>query len=197
MATVVSREAYFETGLDVLADRGYGGLKLAEVCRRLGVTSGSFYHYFASWSAFTGELIDWLATATRGRVEQLRSMPDPRPRIDATIDIGLALPHGAEAAIRVWSALDPKVRTVQVEVDRLRFDILQESALEILHDERQAELFADWAVYLLVGYEQSTREPDTAGLAWIVGQLLEALDSGRFATAPAKAQAPPIPAPPG
>ncbi len=39
MATTVSREAYFETGLDVLADLGYGGLKLAEVCGRLGVTT--------------------------------------------------------------------------------------------------------------------------------------------------------------
>ena len=32
MASVVSREAYFETGLEVLSDLGYGGLKLAEVC---------------------------------------------------------------------------------------------------------------------------------------------------------------------
>jgi hypothetical protein len=36
MASVVSREAYFETGLDVLSDLGYDGLKLAEVCSRLG-----------------------------------------------------------------------------------------------------------------------------------------------------------------
>ena len=42
MATVANREAYFETGLEVLADVGYGGLKLAEVCNRLGVTTGSF-----------------------------------------------------------------------------------------------------------------------------------------------------------
>ena len=143
MVTVASREAYFETGLDVLADRGYGGLKLAEVCRRLGVTSGSFYHYFPSWSAYTGELVEqWLPAATRERVAHLRTMADPRRRIDAIFDIGKALPHGAEAAVRVWSALDPKVRAVQVEVDELRFEILRESALELLRDERQAELFA-------------------------------------------------------
>ena len=53
MASVVSREAYFETGLDVLSDLGYGGLKLAEVCNRLGVTTGSFYHYFSGWPAYT------------------------------------------------------------------------------------------------------------------------------------------------
>lgn len=57
MAGGVSREAYFETGLDVLSDRGYGGLKLAEVCNRLGVTTGSFYHYFPNWASYTRELI--------------------------------------------------------------------------------------------------------------------------------------------
>src|SRR6185503_4459550 len=32
MAAVVSRESYFEVGLEVLSELGYGGLKLAEVC---------------------------------------------------------------------------------------------------------------------------------------------------------------------
>jgi hypothetical protein len=38
MASVVSREAYFETGLDVLSDLGYGGLKPA--ARRRGRDPG-------------------------------------------------------------------------------------------------------------------------------------------------------------
>ncbi|MFN8067910.1 MAG: TetR/AcrR family transcriptional regulator [Mycolicibacterium insubricum] len=63
MASVVSREAYFEIGLEVLADVGYGGLKLAVVCNRLGVTTGSFYHYFPSWGHYTRALIEyWLGT---------------------------------------------------------------------------------------------------------------------------------------
>lgn len=181
MASGVSREAYFDTGLEVLADLGYGGLKLAEVCNRLGVTTGSFYHYFSSWPSYTRELIHhWKQVSTIRLVESLRVEPDPRRRIDGMIDIGLNLPHGAEAAIRAWSSLDPDVLAVQVEVDTARQNVLGESALEILHDERQAELFANWAVYLLVGYEQSTLPPDKAGLEWIVGQLLDALDAGRF-----------------
>ena len=62
MAGVVSRESYFETGLDVLSDLGYGGLKLAEVCNRLGVTTGSFYHYFSGWPAYTAS---WSRTGCR------------------------------------------------------------------------------------------------------------------------------------
>lgn len=70
-------------------------------------------------------------------------------------------------------------------VDRQRFDVVHESAFQILQDARQTELFAAWAVYLLVGYEQAILPPDTPGLRWIVDQLLDALDSGRFRSVPA------------
>ena len=32
------REAFFETGLEILADQGFGGLKLAELCRRIDLS---------------------------------------------------------------------------------------------------------------------------------------------------------------
>ena len=170
MAGVVSRDSYFETGLDVLSDLGYGGLKLAEVCQRLGVTTGSFYHYFTGWAAYTKELVEhWMQERTVLVVEAARAETDPRRRIDTLIQVGLGLPHGAEAAIRVWSSVDPHVHAVQVAVDRQRFDIMYESAFEILHSKRQAEVFASWAVYLLVGYEQSTLPRDADALEWIAG----------------------------
>ena len=185
MASVVSRESYFEAGLDVLSDLGYGGLKLAEVCNRLGVTTGSFYHYFPSWRAYTSELVaHWMEARTMSVVDAVRAEPDPRKRIDTLIQVGLTLPHGAEAAIRVWSSVDPQVHPVQAAVDQQRFDIMYESAFEILQNKRQAQTFAAWGVYVLVGYEQATLSRDTDALEWIAGQLLDALDSGRFATVP-------------
>jgi hypothetical protein len=57
-------------------------------------------------------------------VEAVRAEPDPRRRIDTLIQVGLTLPHGAEAAIRVWSSVDPQVYPVQAAVDQQRFDIM-------------------------------------------------------------------------
>ncbi len=185
MATVANKDAYFETGLGVLADLGYGGLKLAEVCNRLGVTTGSFYHYFASWPAYTRDLVAyWVQDRTVRVIDAIRAESDPRRRIEAIIEVGLALPHGAEAAIRSWSSVDPHVLSVQTEVDRQRFTILYESANEIVHDQRQAEVYASWAVYVFIGYEQATlpREPGMFG--WIAQYMLDALDSGSFISVP-------------
>lgn len=185
MASGVTREAYFETGLTVLADLGYGGLKLAEVCKRLGVTTGSFYHYFAGWPTYTRELIAfWMRDTTTGTIESVRDTPDPRQRIDTLVQESLQLPHRAEAAIRVWSSFDPDVHEVQVAVDRQRFDILNDSALEILGNSRQAFAFASWAMYILIGYEQATFPRDPGVLTWISEQVLNALDTGGFASVP-------------
>lgn len=189
MGAVLSRQSYLETGLEVLSESGYGGLKLAEVCKRLGVTTGSFYHYFPGWPVYTRDLIQhWLEVRTVAHVEFVRSLPDARNRIDSLIQIGLSLPHGAEAGIRAWASADPQVHAVQAEVDRQRFDILVESATEVLHNERQAQLFASWGMYLLIGYEQALLPRDPIALEWIADQLLDALDSGRFATAPTPGQ---------
>ncbi len=189
MTTALSREAYVETGLDILSDVGYGGLKLAEVCARLGVTSGSFYHYFSNWSTYTSELVDhWERASTARLAEWSRQERDPRRRLDEVIRNGLNLPHGAEAAIRTWAGLDPAVHAVQEAVDRQRHDIVRTAALEIVQNSRAAQVFADCAVYLLVGYEQSALPKDKAALEWVAGQLLEALDASRFATIPAETQ---------
>jgi hypothetical protein len=39
-------------------------------------------------------------------------------------------------------------------------------------------------MYLVVGYEQAILPPDKTGLGWIVTQLLDTLDSGRFTSVP-------------
>jgi AcrR family transcriptional regulator len=184
MAGAKARESYFEAGLDVLSELGYGGLKLAVVCSRLGVTTGSFYHYFPSWSAYTTALVEYWAEARKISIEAACTERDPRRRIDTFIQTALVLPHRAEAAIRVWSSIDPEVHVVQVAVDRQRFDVIFEAAYAVLGDKHQGEVFTSWAMYLLIGYEQATLPLKTEDLAWIGDQLLDALDSGRIGSVP-------------
>ena len=73
MATTASRDAYLRVGLDILASDGYGALKQSEVCRRMGVTTGSFYHFFRNWADYTRALPDyWFTTHTQQHLEAPR-----------------------------------------------------------------------------------------------------------------------------
>jgi AcrR family transcriptional regulator len=177
MAGTASRDAYFETGLDVLASAGYGALKLSEVCRRMGVTTGSFYHFFKNWASYTEQLPEyWFDSRTRLDVAELRAESDPDKRIDRLLEYGLALPHGAEGAIRTWGSIDTDVRVVVERVDRQRYDLVYEVVADLLDlGPERAHRYASWALFLLIGYEQTTLPRDVGVLAWTAEQLAAAL----------------------
>ncbi|WP_141863992.1 TetR/AcrR family transcriptional regulator [Arthrobacter sp. SLBN-53] len=170
-------EDYVAVGLEVLGDRGHLGLKLAEVCRRLGVTSGSFYHYFDNWADYRRQLIGyWKVNGTLAQLKVICAEPDPRRRIEGLVEVALRLNHPAECAIRAWSRVDPDVAAIQSEVDRLRHQVVFDAALELGVDRIRANRFADAALYLLVGYEQAALAPDLAGLEAIFRDLLTLIE---------------------
>lgn len=163
---------YLEAGLEVLAERGRGGLKLATVCGQVGATSGSFYHAFASWSDFTDELIRfWREEKSTSLIEESRLIESPRERLDHLVRLGVRLPHRSEAAIRAWGAIEPEVASVVREVDRERLDALTECYAD-LTSESAARRHAIAAMHLLVGHETSALG-DAADLHWAFEVLLQ------------------------
>lgn len=164
-------------GMEVLADRGYPGLKLAEVCGRLGVTSGSFYHFFDNWADYLDSLIlHWKEHGTLAELRLISLEPDPGRRIERLVEVALRLNHTAEGAIRAWSRVAPEVAAVQAEVDRLRHRVVLDIALDMGAGPLRARRFADAALYLLIGYEQAALPPDLDGLGLIFRDLLAQLD---------------------
>lgn len=179
MTVVGSREEYFETGLGVLEEIGYAGFKLAEVCDRLGVTTGSFYHRFSNWPDFTHELARyWVEQYPNRWAATLRAETDPRRRLAMLAERVKTMPHRTEVAIRTWAAVDPEVHTILSHVDQQRFDLVCETVLGILHDPNRARMFASWSTYLRIGYQQALIPQDTAALDWAVDRFVDAVYSG-------------------
>ena len=101
------RDAWFTGAYEILATDGYGALKLAPLCKRLGVTTGSFYHSFDNWQDFTdGLLATWLHDRTETTVQIVRQYDDPVQRLRMLAQASFELLHRTEAAIRVWSGVD-------------------------------------------------------------------------------------------
>ncbi len=165
------RERYFEAAQEILATEGYGGLKLAAVCKRLKVTTGAFYHAFSSWNEFTTALLDnWRRQRTTLIIEVAKA-PDPVVQLQSLLAATVELQHGTEAAIRVWAAVDPEVAKVQAEVDRDRYEIVLD-AMQRLVGKKEAPLYANWGLNILVGFE-AVGDHRTDELAWQLGQVLE------------------------
>lgn len=155
----VTQEQYFGAALARLASGGAEGLTIGALCADLGVTSGSFYHYFGSWTGFVEALlVHWEATQT-GRVAALAAAePDVERRLDLLQREAVALPHDAEAALRAWSRSDPTVRQVVRRVDARRRAELRSAIAAAGAAPADAERLAVMGMALLVGLQEMRGE---------------------------------------
>ncbi len=114
-------EDYFREALRVLGQHGPDGLTIAELCARLRVTKGSFYHHFAGMPAFIDALIVFWEADQQARLAAVPRAEGPAAeRLETLVDAVLELPHGVEAALRGWGASRPDVAAAQARVDRRR-----------------------------------------------------------------------------
>lgn len=173
---MATKQDYFDTAFDLLSEQGYHALKQATLCKRLRVTTGSFYHYFSNWHDFTSQLLDhWHTERTTQLVQVAEQLHDPVDQLETLLQFSLELPHRAEAAIRVWSKVAPEVRTVQEAVDNQRLDVVLRATRGIFDDEVEALHHARWGLYLLAGYQELDAGSEPAALEWVLRRLLREL----------------------
>lgn len=155
-------EQFFDTALRILASDGYPALKIGGLCAAIDVTSGSFYHHFDGWPAFVEALLEYWETEQSVRINDLTRMsPDPVERIALTKHLALTLPHEAEAALRAWRRLDPRVDEVVARVDAERTRSLADVIAGVVPDPEAAHRLAVLGMSIMVGHAQLRATVDT------------------------------------
>jgi AcrR family transcriptional regulator len=175
------RETWFSAANEILASDGYGALKLAALCKKLGVTTGSFYHSFDNWQDFTDSLLaNWLAERTEQTVAIARQTEDPVLRLKLLAQRSYELLHRTESAIRVWAGVDDKVAEVQRKVDDGRYLVVYE-AMEAIVGPEHAAAYSVWGLSTLIGFEMIADHHDRDKLLWSLESILA--DAQRVARA--------------
>lgn len=168
----VSRSAYLEAALEVLAEAGSEGLTVAELCARLGVTKGSFYHHFTGMPELVNALLRfWADERSQRLIEVSSAEPDPVARYELLLRIAEGLPHGAEAALRAWGRSNPEVHAVVTRVDAARERHIAESMRLFGLSGERAALRARMAISLLVGVQQRENPVDVVTLRAMLEEL--------------------------
>lgn len=161
MHKIVDREDYFAAAIDLLAEADHGGLKITPLCRRLEVTTGSFYHYFGNWAGFKTALLEfWLNDRTVNLADSAWRLGDAHLTLATLVEMACELPHRAEAAIRAWSHSDAEVRQTQTTVDAQRYQVTYDTVLRLLGDPTAAETISRLTIFVLTGYQQTQPMPD-------------------------------------
>jgi len=162
---VLTRSDWLEAGLTALAGDGPNGLRIDRLCRRLGVSKGSFHHHFAGTSDFKKALL----AAYEARV--VKALEETAKHSAATPKAALAGLTAAitnqqsfyrpdlEVAMRAWAFSDREVREVQERVDLRRLESLRGIWSNMLDDPADVQTAA--LVPYLVGIGASLVQPPT------------------------------------
>ncbi|MCP4895353.1 MAG: TetR/AcrR family transcriptional regulator [bacterium] len=124
----LTKEAWLDQGLMLLAEQGAASLTIDRLTESLGVTKGSFYHHFHGREEFSMALLaHWEKTLTGELIEATRDTEDFDERNKRLSKLGVKhFEPKLEVSVRAWALREPMARTFQDRVDRQRLDYLQE-----------------------------------------------------------------------
>lgn len=189
MAATVSPEDYFEAGLELLAESGPPSVTVAALCRRLGVTKGSFYHHFSGIPDFMQRVLGhWERQEVHRTLEAWARAERDQPTEIAKLAATWGIRHEAETAIRALARTDPSAAEVLQRVDDRREHHLAELFEVLGMDEGRAPVLARVGMAILIGTQQREHPVDRKRLEQMLGeyqQWVEQAAAGEGRSAPA------------
>jgi AcrR family transcriptional regulator len=137
------RSRWLEAGLAALAEGGPAAVRVEELARRLGVTKGGFYGYFAGRADLLDAMLDhWEAACTQEVADRV-TLEGLQPGAAAMRAAQLTWRPGwlldVDLAVRDWARREPSVAARLERVDRYRVDFLREQLGQVFTDPVEAE----------------------------------------------------------
>jgi len=119
MAVRFSKEDWLNAGLTQLSELGPGGLKLANLCKAQGRTTGAFYFHFKDHAAFVAALTAyWEKTFTDDIIKASAAQAKQLNILVMNLD------HRIEIAMRLFGYQNQNVATKLREIDEKRIAFL-------------------------------------------------------------------------
>jgi AcrR family transcriptional regulator len=105
----LSVDDWIQAGFAIVAEEGIKALKIDRLCRRLGVTKGSFYWHFTDIARYRADLVQAfgeLRDDDRRHFGELAGLP-PRERLSEMMSALVSTRHWTlERAMREWARTD-------------------------------------------------------------------------------------------
>jgi AcrR family transcriptional regulator len=169
-------EDYFTAAFELLGADGSDGLTIAALCERLGVTKGSFYHHFGGLPEFVDQLLAWWEDEYGTQViARSAAEPEVSLRARGLVELGVSLPHAAEAALRAWGRSNDEVATVVGRMDKQRERHVENTLVRLGLDRSRARLHTRMALDILIGRQMRERRVNRARLRQHFDELVRAV----------------------
>jgi AcrR family transcriptional regulator len=123
---------WIKAGQDYLRAHGAAGLKIATLAAQRGATTGSFYHHFASFTAYLDELADHYSQIDpRDAYDLVRDLP-PVERLKKLFVMSKERDIAPlDRAMRVWGATNPRAQRAVRMLDAEFLQFVREAFSEL------------------------------------------------------------------
>jgi AcrR family transcriptional regulator len=154
---------YFGAARALMADGDPRKVTIDALCKKLGTTTGSFYHHFGSLDGFVDALAaDWSERAVAAMHAAIADVGDLRGTRRLVNEKILLQHHQLEAAFRAWGRTSAAMRQAVQTVDQARFEASRTmvAALNPQLTTAEIEACAEICVLILIGAQ--AHDPATA-----------------------------------
>jgi AcrR family transcriptional regulator len=161
-----SQQAWLKMAIRILDTEGWRAMKIKTVGDRLGVTKGSFYHWFKAKRDFEWQVLGyWKSRFTQSFIDRAETGQTAREKLSLLgrqcID-GCIEGNRLEFEINAWSQADPEVKTFVTSVYEQRHNYLIKLLNDIYSDPKEVRRHSLILYCLVIGidlfYRQLSRE---------------------------------------
>ncbi|HVP30594.1 MAG TPA: helix-turn-helix domain-containing protein [Myxococcota bacterium] len=171
------QDDYLRVGLALLAKGGADSVTIANLCTRLHVTKGSFYHHFAGRGDFIRRLLRYWEREHGARLgARLLLVSDLRQRV-ALLQKAALLEQATDGAIRQLARSDKHAAAVQRRVERWREAMLARTFREMGMPALRASRLAGIGLAIAAGTQQPERPIGKRRFAGLVAEYRRWVDA--------------------
>jgi AcrR family transcriptional regulator len=152
---ILTKEAWLIEGLHILGTDGFAKITIDNLCGRLHITKGSFYHHFKSTDGYISALMQyWLEKNTLNIISATEHAASASEKKRILYQHTFSVDHKAELSIRAWGHSHPAVKEYVKKVDNARLEFLTDIYQLMGHDQAKAADMAVLEYISLLGIQQ-------------------------------------------
>jgi len=137
----VDKKQWFVVGLDILEKDGFARITIDNLCTRLEITKGAFYHHFKNIDGYIEALMKyWLNQNTVQIIEDADKLATAKERMEFIGSVVINRSHKSEQVIRAWSFSNQIVKKYIQQVDDLRIDYSTKLRVQLGMSEEESNL---------------------------------------------------------
>ena len=151
----VDKKQWFVVGLNILEKDGFARITIDNLCTRLEIIKGAFYHHFKNIDGYIEALMKyWLNQNTVQIIEDADKLATAKERMEFIGSVVINRSHKSEQVIRAWSFSNQIVKKYIQQVDDLRIDYSTKLRVQLGMSEEESKNTSVLEYAIFVGIQQ-------------------------------------------